>query len=173
MTPNFSSSFRWASRSCRKIKDSVRSDFPSIMPAAPVRIILCSVYPMTNNVLSRAQGKGGEFPSSPCALLQTLLSKSSVYLMCTYNLICYCFRDKVWVGQHCNCLTPWKSKQGDFLPPTTVYMLTFWCLDCWLEWEGHRVGLSDQNLHNPVWRFLFQLLCENAHLKEPPGENPL
>ena len=31
------------------------------------------------------------------------------------------------------------------------------------------MGLSDQNLHNPVWRFLFQLLCENAHLKEPPG----
>ena len=70
---------------------------------------------------------------------------------------------------HCNCLTPWKSKQGDFLPSTTVYMLTFWCLDCWLEWEGHRVGLCDQNLHNPVWRLLVQLLCENAHLKEPPG----
>ena len=31
------------------------------------------------------------------------------------------------------------------------------------------MGLSDQNLHNPVWRFLFQLLCENAHLKEPSG----
>ena len=48
-------------------------------------------------------------------------------------------------------------------------ILLSWCLDCWLEWEGHRVGLSDQDLYNPVWRFLFQLLCENAHLKEPPG----
>ena len=31
------------------------------------------------------------------------------------------------------------------------------------------MGLSDQDMHNPVWRFLVQLLCENAHLKEPPG----